>query len=178
MPGAAQPVGLHFPMDWQIKTSSRKSTFTGESFNPGDRVVSLVFTDNVSGEPERADLHESEMGGFELPGNVLGRWVRAIKAPEDEAASVRERVESAEDFFFSLFDNEQPEAREISDMLKHLLALMLERKRVLRAVGARQLSGEQLYRHVKTKQEIAVPIAEMSHRLMPKIKDTLGDVML
>ena len=165
-------------MDWQIKTLSRKSTLTGKNFEPGDRAVCLVFKDGSSEELGRADLLEGEIEQFRFDGEILGRWTRVIKDPDDEAANAKETMASAEDFFFSLYENESEESRETSDMLKHLLALMLERKRVLRTVGARQTSGAQLYRHVKSKQEISVPIAAISHGLMLKIQDTLGDLIL
>lgn len=165
-------------MDWQIKTLSRKSTLSGDSFEPGDRAVSLVYVDDEAGELGRTDLHERELEQFELAGKVLGRWNWVMKDPEDGAVSASETVASAEDFFFSLFENESVAGREESDMLKHLLALMLERKRILRAVGPRQATGMQTYRHVKTKQEILVPIAEISRDLMLKIEDTLGDIIL
>lgn len=165
-------------MDWQIKTLSRKSSLSGDLFQPGDKAVSLIFVDDEAGELGRADLLESELEGFELPGQILGRWTRLIKDPDDESVSAGDAVASAEDFFFSLFENEQAGPTEESDMLKHLLALLLERKRVVRAVGARQTSGIQRYRHVKTKQEIDVPIAEISRDLMVKIEDTLGDIIL
>jgi len=165
-------------MDWQIKTLSRKSTLSGESFKPGDRAVSLVYVDDEAGDLDRADLHENELDQLQLPGQVLGRWTWVMKDPEDGATNAADTVASAEDFFFSLFENEAGEEQDRSDALKHLLALMLERKRVLRPVGPRQTSGAQLYRHVKTKQELSVPIAEISRELMFKIEDTLGDIIL
>ena len=85
---------------------------------------------------------------------------------------------SAEDFFFSLYENDQADAREESDMLKHLLSLMLERKRVLRPIGERRNSGEQRYLHVKTKRELSVPIVDISTELMLKIENTIGDIIL
>ncbi len=165
-------------MDWQIKTIARKSSLSGTRFNPGERVTCLIF--KVSGEEElgRADLLESELGEFEISGEVLGRWTRVVKDPDDESVNKTELMSSAEDFFFSLFEVEEPEAKEVSDMLKHLLSLMLERKRVLRAVGSRQSEGQQTYRHVKTKQELQVPVVDISTELMIKIQDTIGDIML
>lgn len=165
-------------MDWQIKTLSRKSTISGEAFEPGDRAISLVYVDDEAGDLGRADLHEKELEQLKPPGQVLGRWTWVMKDPEDGGASPSETVASAEDFFFSLFENESTAEREQSDALKHLLALMLERKRILRVVGPRQTSGEQVYRHVKTKQELKVPISEISRDLMCKIEDTLGDIIL
>lgn len=165
-------------MDWQIKTLSKKSTLSGERFQPGDRAVSLVYVDDAAGELGRADLHEREVADLQLTGPVLGRWTWVMKDPEEGGPSAGETVASAEDFFFSLFENESSDGRERTDALKHLLALMLERKRILRAVGPRQSSGMQVYRHTKTKQELNVPVAEISRELMLKIEDTLGDIIL
>jgi hypothetical protein len=164
-------------MDWQIKTISRKSSLTGEAFQPGDRAVSLVFKEKESGELARADLHEQELESFELQGQILGRWTRVIRDPEDDAANVRETMASAEDFFFSLFESESEDGREVSNTLKYILALMLERKRVLKVVGSRQTEGSQLYRHVKSKQEVSVPLVDISRESMTQIEDTLGDLM-
>jgi hypothetical protein len=55
---------------------------------------------------------------------------------------------------------------------------MLERKRVLRAVGKRHKAGTQSYIHVKTKQMVDVPIVEISADLMLRIQDTLGDIIV
>ena len=165
-------------MEWQIKTIARKSTLSGEVFNPGDRVACLIFKGEEAGELGRADLRPDEVEAFELPGEVLGRWARVVKDPDDVSASASETMASAEDFFFSLFENESPDTKEESDMLKHLLSLMLERKRVLRATGDRKSIGEQSYRHVKTKQMIQVPIVDISMELMLKIEDTIGDIIL
>ena len=101
-----------------------------------------------------------------------------VKDPDDVSASVSETMASAEDFFFSLFENESPNNKEESDILKHLLSLMLERKRVIRAIGDRKSTGEQNYLHVKTKQTIQVPIVDISTELMLKIEDTIGDIIL
>jgi hypothetical protein len=165
-------------MDWQIKTLSRKSSLTGEAFQPGDRAVSLVFKEESSGELGRADLHESELESFELRGQLLGRWTRVIRDPEDDADHARETMASAEDFFFSLYEETaDKDAGDVSDTLKYILALMLERKRVLKVVGPRQFEGSQLYRHVKNKQEVSVPLVDISRGLMLKIEDTLGELI-
>ncbi|MGZ0657411.1 hypothetical protein ACWPKO_02805 [Coraliomargarita sp. W4R53] len=165
-------------MEWQFKTIARKSTLSGEAFHPGDRVICLIYKDDVEGELGRADLRLEEDETFDLPGEVLGRWSRVVKDPDDDSVSARETMASAEDFFFSLYDNEQPAAQEESDMLKHLLSLMLERKRVLRAIGDRKTSGEQTYLHAKTKRELKVPIVDISTELMLRIQDTIGDIIL
>ena len=171
-------------MEWQIKTIARKSSLSATPFNPGERVVCLIFKIPREEELGRADLLESEVDDFEMPGDILGRWTRIVKDPDDEGAHARETMASAEDFFFSLYEVEvevevEPaDAQDTSDMLKHLLGLMLERKRVLRAVGPRQTAGSQTYRHVKTKQELVVPVVDISTELMLKIQTLIGDIML
>ena len=165
-------------MEWQIKTIARNSTLSGEAFKPCDQVVCLIFKGKEAGELGRADLRPDEVEAFGLPDEVLGRWARVVKDPNDEITAVKETMASAEDFFFSLFENESPDTKEESDMLKHLLSLMLERKRVIRAIGDRRSIGEQSYRHVKTKQLIQVPIVDISTELMLKIEDTIGDIIL
>lgn len=157
---------------------SRKSSRSGEPFVPGDVVVSLIYLDAEEGGVARADLHESESEEFGLPGELLGRWRRVIKDLDDESLQTSDRLASAEDFFFSLYENESKDSAEERDILKHLLALMLERKRVLRAAGPRKGGSSQLYRHSKTKQELTVPICEMSRELMLRIEDTLSDIVL
>ena len=165
-------------MEWRIKTIAQKSALSGKCFIPGDRVVCLIYKDKQEGELARVDLRPEEMERFEIPGEVLGRWVRIIPNPEDEITNSHEIIASAEDFFFSLFEEEKKDSREETDMLKHLLSLMLERKRVLRAIGNRKRSGEQCYLHIKTKDEISVPISNISTELMIKIEKTIGEIIL
>ena len=165
-------------MEWHIKTIARKSTFSGDPLEPGDRISCLIYMNDELGELARADLKAEEIEQFELQGSVLGRWSRVVKDPDDETANARETMASAEDFFFSLYENDESDAPEVSDMLKHLFSLMLERKRVLRASLPRQTGGSQTYIHVKTKREVVVPIVEISSELMFKIEDTIGDILL
>ena len=164
-------------MEWQIKTIARNSTLSGKAFKPGDQVVCLIYKGNEAGELGRADLLPGEVDSFGLPDEVLGRWARVVQNPDDENTSASETIASAEDFFFSLFENKSLNTKEESDMLKHLLSLMLERKRVIRAIGDRKSIGEQSYIHVKTKQVVQVPIMDISTELMLKIEDTIGDII-
>jgi hypothetical protein len=62
--------------------------------------------------------------------------------------------------------------------LQHLLALLLERKRILRSLGIRAKDGLQRYRHAKLDREFEVPVLEVDGKLMEKIMETMGDVFL
>ena len=167
-------------VDWQIKTMADRSEQSGTPFNPGDRVACLVYMDEEAEELRRIDLLEAEAGEFALPGELLGRWVRLVVEPHAEAKSAPATLQSAEDFFFSLYEgvSEEEAPPEEKQALRHLLALMLERKRVLRAVGSRQLEGGQPYLHVKSKRTFDVPIVPISASLMERIEDSIGELIL
>lgn len=165
-------------VDWQIKTIAQKSTLSGIGFEPGQKVVCLLFMDSTSAELGRADLLETELESFSIPGELLGRWSRVVKDPSAEGVSVQETISSAEDLFFSLYEVESSTEIVESDALKHLLGLMLERKRILKVRGPRSTAHSQAYYHPKRKIEIEVPIIEISPQLMLSIQDTLSDLVL
>jgi hypothetical protein len=147
-------------------------------FNPGDRIVCIIFKDDAAGEVGRVDLLQDEADDYKPTGEVLGRWSRVVKHPDEEGVSAKETMASAEDFFFSLYESEAAEDDAASNALKHILALMLERKRVLRALGRRRAEGAQTYLHVKQKKNFDVPVVDISPKLMLSIQDTIGDIIL
>ena len=171
-------------MDWQIRTISRASAHTQSPFEEGERIACLVFKVAGAQELGRADIRESELAEFTAPGTLLGRWTRIMK-PEgiDEAAARRLTMQSAEELFLSLFTNapeaapEGPAERAYRDALKHLLALMLERKRVLRPIGRRQRSGEQCYLLIREKREFHVPVLDLSSEVVLQVQDVLSELV-
>lgn len=159
-----------------------KSSVTSAEFKPGDAVVSLVYKDAGDNNLARVDLLEEEISEFELPGVRLGRWKRVIKENGLEELNPQEQILAAEDFFLSLFEEskegEEKAGEEALQALKHLLALLLERKRVLRAVTPRVKEGVQLYRHPKLEREFEIEVITVYPKLMQEIMETMGDVFL
>lgn len=169
-------------MDWQIKTMAGKSSATSAEFKPGDTVLSLIYKDSSDGLLARVDLLEGEVEEFKLPGVPLGCWKRIIKEDGSQELNRQEQMLVAEDFFFSLFEvskeGKTNAGADELEALKHLLALLLERKRVLRVVGPRAKEGVQLYRHPKLEREFEIKVITVYPELMQKIMDTMGDVFL
>lgn len=165
-------------MEWQIKSIARKSAHSEVPFEPGDRVACIIYKDEANNEVGRVDLLASEVDAFKPDGPVLGRWNRVVKHPDEEASSAKETMASAEDLFLSLYDTSVLENDVSANALKHILALMLERKRVLRSIGRRPTSGVQTYLHVKQKRNLDVPIVEMSAELMLNIQESIGELIL
>ncbi|HCR37317.1 MAG TPA: hypothetical protein DIU37_04120 [Opitutae bacterium] len=165
-------------VEWQLQPLARKSSVSGESFEPGERIVCFLIKSDA-GELCRADLRQHELEGFTPEGAVLGRWTREVKEQEDEAKeAARQSIQSSEELFLSLFEEEQsPDHEEDVRALKHVLALMLERKRVVRRAGKVQ-DGVQPYLHVRSQKTYAVPDIELSAVELMHVHEQLGKVMV
>ena len=150
-------------LDWQIKPLSKKSAISGRDIAPGDSVVCAVFVDAL-GNLDRLDCHADEFDPSKVNGKIIGRWER------------RMALSSSEDFFVSLFDDSGVRADE-SDVIKQMLALLLERKRILRPVG-RPSGGIQKYVQMSTKREFDVPQRNLDAELIAKIQTQLGNIII
>lgn len=159
-------------MDWQFKPPARESTLTGEAFEEGERVACVLYLDEA-GQLQRADLHEREAESFSAPGGVLGRWRREVKAPDEEAREARKQLmATTEELFLSLFEQDGQEGQTERDVLKQLLGLMLERKRVIKRIGG-TVEGVQKYRHPKQEREYDVPMGELNPQLLISVQEQL-----
>ena len=117
-------------LDWQIKPLSKKSSISGRDILPGDTIVCAVFIDPL-GNLDRADCHADEFDPSKINGKIIGRWERVVSAhpEEDERAARRMALSSSEDFFVSLFDESSGVTTDEADVVKQMLALLLELER-------------------------------------------------
>ncbi len=155
-------------MDWAIKSLSRASFASGHVFTPGEKVNCVIFRgpDGL----QRADVTEIEGREWQPPGEVLGRWSRKA---EDESAAAKRRgaLASAEEVFLALIQ-EPGGAGLDKDLLLQLLALMIERKRILRPQG-RPAGGRQRYWHPRLRQEFSVPHQELTPERVATLREQL-----
>jgi hypothetical protein len=155
-------------MDWAIKSLSRLSFASGHAFMPGEKVNCVIFRgpDGL----QRADVTEIEGREWQPPGEVLGRWSRRV---EDESAAAKRRLAlaSAEEVFLALIQ-EPGGAGLDKDLLLQLLALMIERKRILRPQG-RPVDGRQRYWHPRLQQEFSVPYQELTPERLVALREQL-----
>lgn len=155
-------------MDWSIKSLSRASFVSGQAFTPGEKVTCVIFRGPEG--VQRADLTETEAREWQPPGEVLGRWSRKA---EDESAAAKRRLAlaSAEEVFLA-FIQEPGGAGPDKDVLLQLLALMIERKRLLRPQG-RPADGRQRYWHPRLQQEFSVPHQELTVERLAAFQEQL-----
>ena len=144
----------------------------------GDRVVCAVFLDDA-GNLDRVDILKDELEAFKLDKKILGKWEREVSAnPEaDERAARRMALAGSEDFFLSLFDDSSQIDADETDVIQQILALLLERKRILKPVG-RPSGGVQKYVHCSTKNLLDVPQKELDADLVMKIKSQLDYLIM
>jgi hypothetical protein len=154
-----QPRGLHCHV-------------SGEPFIEGARVASYLVRATTL-EIVRYDVLEKQASNFAPEGFVACRWVQIYKTRAAGENADRALKLNAENLFLTLADplNElTPE----STRLVQFLALMLERKKILRPKG-RSASGEKsLYEHAKTKQLFEVPVGELTNEFFVAVQEQLS----
>lgn len=165
--------------DWQVKPLSRKSSVSGEAFTPGTNVVCYIYSDpNLPNEILRTDILAEESDNFELPKNLLAQWTRIVRDREDDEQkeAQKQTLGNAEEFFLSLYDELSESTEETTttrNILKQLLGLMLERKRILRRLKNKD-KDIILYLHVATKKEYQVPQITLDLNEIAKIQEQLN----
>lgn len=160
-------------MEWSIKSLSKRCSATNEPFSDGDVVVCSVVKKS-DGTLERFDVLEQNLQKFSCDGVVIGFWKRVFVSNLDAATEIKQKLASQEDFFVSLFESPETEDGVI---LKQLLALYFERKRVLRASG---MIGANLQRfvHIKTKREFLVSVREILPESLSRLAPVIDDFMV
>ncbi len=159
-------------MEISIRSVDEACRVSGESFIPGNRVRSYLFR-NEEGLIDRVDVLEGEMVNLVIEGTIICSWGHRIKEKETtEADEKRAALQSADEVFLSLYEENPEEADdfldEARDRLKFFLALQLERKRILKPLGNRK------FRHMPTKREFAVPDLEISPELIVQFQEEIA----
>jgi hypothetical protein len=161
-------------MDLQLKPPANTCCVTQTAFQEGDRVVSFLVRDAATGEFVRLDCLAANEQEVNLgPNEVLCRWTRAFKPIPAGVNLDRALRLSADSLFLSL--TEDPDAPvEENGPLKQFLALMLERKRLIRARGESSDGTRRRFEHMRTKRMIEVPAGVMDDAFFLQMRDKLG----
>ena len=177
-------------MELNLHPIATKCYVCGRDFNENDRVVSYLVREApvpgvgpVGGEVARRDLLEAEDGRFMPPAFIYCRWVVSFKqrkAGENPALTLKL---TAENLFLTLATpagtgqdsdtlNSQPSA--LNTPLLQFLALMLERKKLIKPRGLTEDGARQTYEHMGTHQLYEVPVGDLNVEFFQKIQEHLG----
>ena len=146
---------------------------TGQPFAEGQRVTSFLVRAGPSAEVIRHDMLESAVPEYRAPGQVACSWVQVFKsrpAGENRARAMRL---TAENLFVTLAGpSAEPTPENIR--LVRFLALMLERKKLLRPRGRSTDGSRDVYEHARTKQLYEVPVGELDPQFFLQVQAQLS----
>lgn len=159
-------------MDLNLQPRATTCFVSGQPFAVGDRVASLLVRPTTSPEVTRYDILEAHVGEFTPMGFVACSWVRPYKPRAPGDTTDRDLKLTAESLFVTLADP-LTETTPENTRLMQFIALMLERKRLLRPKG-RTADGERtIYEHAKTKQLFEVPVGELTPEFFIQVQEQL-----
>ncbi len=146
---------------------------TGEPFVEGARVASHLVRAGASLEIVRYDVLEAQAAEFNPEGFVACRWVQAYKPRRAGENPERALKLTAENLFVALVDPATEPTPE-NTRLVQFLALMLERKKLLRPRGPSADGRWTRYEHAKSKAIFEVPIGELTSEFFVAVQAQLS----
>ena len=159
-------------MELNLQPLAPASGASRRPFAEGDRVVSYLVR-AVAGEFARHDVLAAEDADFRPAGTVLCRWVHVFKPKPKEENPERTLKLTAENLFVTLADPANEPAPANTPLLQ-FLALLLERKRLLRLRGRTPDGERNLYEHMRTRQMYEIPVGDLSPEFFVRIQEQLG----
>lgn len=159
-------------MELNLQPQAALCQVTGQPFAEGDRVASYLVR-GAAMEIMRYDVLESAAGSFTPEGVVACRWVHAYKPRLPGENADRRLKLTAESLFLTLADP-LTEPTEENTRLVRFLALMLERKKLLKARGRSVDGTKDRYEHAKTKQTFELPAGELNPAFFMAVQAQLG----
>ncbi len=160
-------------MELNLQPLATTCFVTGNPFVEGDRVLSFLVRNETTDEVMRYDLLESAKAEFNVTGFVACSWGHVFKPKKAGENPERELKLTAENLFVTLADPSAEIAPE-NERLVQFLAMMLERKKLLRPKGKSADGTRNLFEHAKTKLIYAVPAGELNPEFFMSIQEQLS----
>jgi hypothetical protein len=162
-------------MELNLHPMATQCYVSGREFAEGDRVASYLVREE-SGEVARRDLLEREDPSFLRPSFVYCRWVTDYKPRRADDNPDRALKLTAENLFLTLAD---PAAAPdtVNVPLLQFLALMLERKKLIKPRGLTEDGLRQVYEHRATHETYEVPVGTLDEGFFHRIQEHL-DVLV
>jgi len=146
---------------------------SGEPFVEGARVASYLVHTGPALEIVRLDVLEAHAANFAPEGFVACRWVHTFKSRRAGENPDRALKLTAENLFVTLADPTTEQTPE-NTRLVQFLALMLERKRILKPRGVSADGERNRYEHAKSKAIFEVPVGELTTAFFVAVQEQLS----
>lgn len=158
-------------MELTLHPLAKHCRASGRAFAEGDRVVSHLVREE-SGEVARHDVHAAEDAAYAKPAFVFCSWTHPYKAKRSEENPDRAMKLTAENLFVTLADP-LAEPNEANTPMLQFLALMLERKKILKPRGLTADRARQVFEHARTHQRYEIPAGVLDEAFFVKIQGQL-----
>jgi hypothetical protein len=159
-------------MELNLQPLAPLCSVTKLSFAEGDRVTSYLIQ-LPSLEIVRHDVAFNKISEFAPEGKTACSWTHIFKPRSKQDNSERDLKLNAENLFMTLADPQNEPSTETVRLIQ-FLALMLERKKVLRPKGLNPEKSKNVYEHAKTKQMFEVPVGELSSEFFIAVQQQLS----
>jgi len=139
--------------DWSIKHRADRCAVSGEPFRDGDLFYTLLYYEK--GEFRREDLSEAAFKARNENIQPFSFWRSKFETPPPLATEALGK-QTAEDLLRRYMAEQSPE----HSNARYILAVMLERKKLLKEIEARR-GGDgsltRIYEHAKTGEVFVIP---------------------
>lgn len=159
-------------LEMNLQPLAKTCFVSGEPFVDGARVESFLVR-GANMEIIRYDVLESKAADFKTDGFIACRWVQPYKPRKAGENQDRALKLTAESLFVTLADPATEPTPENTRLLQ-FLALMLERKKILRPRGKSADGARSRYEHAKTKQMFEVPFGELTPEFFVAVQEQLS----
>ena len=160
-------------MDLNLQPLAHVCHITSLPFEDGQRVASFLVNEPGAPEVMRYDLLESEIAKFTPKGQLVCSWVHPYKTRRSGDSAAKALKLTTETLFLTLADP-APEPSDENTRLMLFLALMLERKRVLRPRGKTADGARVRYEHSRSKQIFELPADELTPEFFVRVQEQLS----
>lgn len=160
-------------MDLNLPAMATTCFVTGAPFEEDEPVVSMLVRQYSDGMLARFDVKRTAEAQFERPGRVACRWVHGFTPRKGTDNPERHLKLTAETLFLTLADPSAELSPE-DGRLVQFLALMLERKRLLKPKGRNASGTKDVYEHRGTKDRYEVPVGELDPAFFIAVQEQLS----
>lgn len=160
-------------MDLNLQPLANTCHLSASPFVDGQRVASFLVNEPGAAEVARYDMLETEIARFETKGQIVCSWVHPYKARRSGDSADKTLKLTTENLFLTLADP-ATEPSEENTRLILFLALMLERKRILRPRGKTTDGARVRYEHARSKQIFELPADELTPEFFVRVQEQLS----
>lgn len=160
-------------MEMHLQPLATACFVSGESFAEGARVASHLVRVGAAMEIVRHDVLESNLDRYTPEGVVACRWVHPFKPRRAGENPDRALKLTAENLFVALADPTTEPTPE-NTRLVQFLALMLERKKLLKPRGRSTDGLRNRFEHARTKAIFEIPAGELTPEFFVAVQQQLS----